>query len=59
MATIVGPIIFTKEQYAQTPCVSAQWVKGKKFPWELEIVNNMGVAGIPKTADLIFPIPKK
>ena len=47
------------KNYCALPCASAQWVKGKRFPWELEIVNNMGIAEIPKTAEMIFPIPKK
>jgi len=58
MDTIVGPIKFNEKHYAPTPLVTGQWVKGKKWPWELEIVDNKGYPTIPKTADLIFPLPK-
>jgi branched-chain amino acid transport system substrate-binding protein len=58
LTTIVGPIKFGKENYAKTPMVGGQWVKGKKWPWELEIVENAQVPEIKKTAKLLFPIPR-
>jgi hypothetical protein len=33
-------------------------VKGKKWPWELEIIYNAKHPDIKKTADMIFPLPK-
>ena len=45
--TIIGPVKFNDQNYCALPCVSAQWVKGERFPWELEIINNMGIAEIP------------
>jgi branched-chain amino acid transport system substrate-binding protein len=56
--TIVGPIKFNKENYSKTPMVGGQWVKGKKWPWELEIVENNQFPEIKKTAKLVFPIPR-
>jgi branched-chain amino acid transport system substrate-binding protein len=56
--TIVGPIKYNKENYSRTPMVGGQWVKGKKWPWELEIVENNQYPDIKKTASLMFPIPK-
>jgi branched-chain amino acid transport system substrate-binding protein len=56
--TIVGPIKYNKENYSRTPMVGGQWVKGKKWPWELEIVENNQYPEIKKTANLVFPIPK-
>ncbi|HME45372.1 MAG TPA: ABC transporter substrate-binding protein [Syntrophorhabdales bacterium] len=58
LKTIVGPIKFGKENYAKTPMVGGQWAKGKKWPWELEIVENNQVPEIKKTAQLMFPIPR-
>jgi len=55
--TIVGHIKYNDKQYAETPLVGGQWVKGKRWPWELEIVYNHGHKAIPNTAELMFPIP--
>jgi len=38
--------------------VGGQWVKGKKWPWELEIVYNREAPSIPTTAKMAFPIPR-
>ena len=35
-----------------------QWVKGKKWPWELEIVYNKQNPHIKKTAEMIYPLPQ-
>ena len=56
--TIVGPIKFNNKNYSETPLVGGQWVKGKKWPWALEIINNQQYPQIKKTANMIFPIPK-
>ena len=58
LTTIVGPLKFNSQNYSKTPMVGGQWVKGKKWPWELEIVENNQYPEIKKTAKLIFPIPK-
>ncbi|PKN29449.1 MAG: ABC transporter substrate-binding protein [Deltaproteobacteria bacterium HGW-Deltaproteobacteria-21] len=58
MATLVGPIKYNKENYSETPLVGGQWVKGKRWPWELEITSNRQHPEIKKTANMIFPIPK-
>lgn len=58
MDTIVGPIKFNKQNYSETPLVGGQWVKGKKWPWELEIVYNEGASQIRKTGEMKFPMPK-
>jgi len=56
--TIVGPIKYSAQNFSKTPMVGGQWVKGKKWPWELEIVENNQNPEIKKTANLIFPIPR-
>ncbi len=58
MKTIVGPVNFNKQHYSETPLVGGQWVRGKKWPWELQIVYNKTYPQIAKTADMIFPVPR-
>jgi branched-chain amino acid transport system substrate-binding protein len=58
LKTIVGPIKYNKQNFSRTPMVGGQWVKGKKWPWELEIVENNQHPEIKKTANLVFPITK-
>ena len=58
LTTIVGPLKFNNQNFSKTPMVGGQWVKGKKWPWELEIVENNQVPEIKKTAQLMFPIPR-
>jgi branched-chain amino acid transport system substrate-binding protein len=58
LKTIVGPIKFNDKNYSETPLVGGQWVKGKKWPWTLEITNNQLYPQIKKTANMVFPIPK-
>lgn len=57
LKTVVGRIKYNDQNYCDTPIVCGQWVKGKKWPWELEVVYNKGHEDIPKTAEMIFPIP--
>jgi hypothetical protein len=38
--------------------VGGQWVKGKKWPWELELVYNKLAPSIKTTAQMMFPMPK-
>jgi len=59
LTTMVGPIKYNEQHYSETPVVGGQWVKGEKWPWELRIVYNKLYPQIPKTGELIFPIPKK
>jgi branched-chain amino acid transport system substrate-binding protein len=56
--SIVGPIHFNDKvpNCSRTPLVGGQWVRGKKYPVELEIIFNGTYPGIPKTASL-KPIP--
>lgn len=56
--TIVGPIKYNDQNYSETPLVGGQWVKGKKWKWELEIIYNKDHPEIPKTAEMLFPIPR-
>jgi branched-chain amino acid transport system substrate-binding protein len=37
MDSIVGHIRFGEKNYARTPLVAGQWVKGERFPWDLNI----------------------
>lgn len=57
MDTMVGPIKYNEEHYSETPLVGGQWVKGKNWPWEIQIVNNKQSPHIAKTGDMIFPQP--
>jgi branched-chain amino acid transport system substrate-binding protein len=53
--TIVGPIHFadkTIPNVCRTPMVGGQWVRGEKYPVEVEIIFNGTYERIPKTATL-------
>jgi branched-chain amino acid transport system substrate-binding protein len=58
LTTIVGPIKYNEKHYAETPLVGGQWVKGKKWPYELQVVYNGRHPEIPTTSEMIFPFPK-
>lgn len=48
--SIVGPINFKKGPFPNccaTPLVGGQWRKGKKWPWQLTIVDNSTAPDIP------------
>jgi branched-chain amino acid transport system substrate-binding protein len=52
--SVVGTIDFTKGPFpntSQTPLVLSQWVKGKQWPIELEIVDNSTAPEIPVTGE--------
>jgi branched-chain amino acid transport system substrate-binding protein len=52
--SIVGHINFNKGPFpgtASTPIVVGQWVKGKKWPWELAIVGNATAPEIPLSGE--------
>jgi branched-chain amino acid transport system substrate-binding protein len=57
LRTVVGYIKFNEKNFSLTPLVGGQWVKGKKWPWDLQIVYNKEATNIPTTGKLIFPIP--
>ncbi len=57
--TIVGHIQWTGDpvkNVCRTPLVGGQWVKGKKFPYDLNIVSNSIAKMIPKTSK-VMPLP--
>jgi len=56
--TVVGPIVYNERHFATTPLVGGQWVRGRKWPWELEIVVNEAHPEIPRTAEMKFPLPR-
>ena len=56
--TIIGHIKYNDQNFSETPLVGGQWVKGKKWPWEMNITYNEGHPEIPKTGKLLFPLPK-
>ncbi|UCE33725.1 MAG: ABC transporter substrate-binding protein [Deltaproteobacteria bacterium] len=56
--TLVGHIKFNEKNFSLTPLVGGQWVKGKKWPWELELVYNREAPSIPTTAKMVFPLPR-
>ena len=58
LQTIIGPIEFNEKHYCETPLVGGQWVKGKKWPWELELIYSGKHPEIHPTAKMIFPLPK-
>jgi len=55
--TIVGHVKFNKHNYVETPLCTCQWVKGRRFPWEMQIIMNNNVPQIPVTGKMIFPLP--
>jgi branched-chain amino acid transport system substrate-binding protein len=57
LKTILAPIKFNEKNFCLTPMLGGQWVKGKKWPWELETVYNRDYPSIPLTAKMIFPLP--
>jgi branched-chain amino acid transport system substrate-binding protein len=56
--TVVGHIKFNEKNYALTPLVGGQWVKGAKWPWDLQITYNKENPNIPTTGKMVFPIPR-
>jgi branched-chain amino acid transport system substrate-binding protein len=56
LKTVLGPIKFDEKNYCKTPFLGGQWVKGKRWPWELETVYNGTYPSIPCTAEMIFPL---
>jgi branched-chain amino acid transport system substrate-binding protein len=59
LKTVVGTVAWGRgpvKNVAKTPLVGGQWVKGKKYPFELVIVENATAPIIPKTAALL-PLP--
>jgi branched-chain amino acid transport system substrate-binding protein len=58
LSTIVGKIAYNERNYAETPLVGGQWVKGGDWPWELRIVYNHAHPEIPRTGEMMFPIPQ-
>ncbi len=49
--TMVGKINYNKQNYSRTPLVGGQWVKGKRFPWNLKIVYNTEHPYIPLSGE--------
>ncbi len=56
--TVFGHIKYNEKHYCEIPLVGGQWVKGKQWPWDLEVVYNKNSPKLPKTAEMIFPLPK-
>jgi branched-chain amino acid transport system substrate-binding protein len=57
--TIVGPIQWTGQPFpnvAKTKLVGGQWKKGTQFPYELVVVSNKALTGVP-VAGQLEPIP--
>ena len=47
MNTIVGPVKYNTQNYSKTPLVGGQWMKGKKWPWEIIVTYNKEHPEIP------------
>ncbi|MEM2911866.1 MAG: ABC transporter substrate-binding protein [Candidatus Bathyarchaeia archaeon] len=45
-------LIENQDHYAITPVIGGQWVKGAKWPYELEVVYNWKYDNIPETSDV-------
>ncbi|MBW1996653.1 MAG: ABC transporter substrate-binding protein [Deltaproteobacteria bacterium] len=58
LETMVGHVKFNEKNFSPTPLVGGQWVKGKKWPWELQIVYNKDFPEIPITGKILFPLPR-
>ena len=56
--TMVGHIKYDKRHICEMPLVSGNWVKGKKWPWDLQITYNKISPHIPLTGKTIFPISR-
>jgi branched-chain amino acid transport system substrate-binding protein len=56
LKTIIGPIKFNEKNFCLTPLLAGQWVKGKRWPWELETVYNKDYPSIQCTAKARFPL---
>ena len=54
---IVDPVKYNEQNYSRTPLVGGQWVKGKKWPWEIIITYNKEYPQIP-TAGKTVPLGK-
>ena len=55
--TIVGPVKYNAQNFSKTPLVGGQWVKGKKWPWEIIVTYNKEHPEIP-TQGTTEPIKK-
>ena len=53
LETIAGQVKFTKENVAVLPTCLAQWVKGKKFPFEFKLVSNGNYKSMPVQGKLV------
>lgn len=58
MAIFADHVKYNKQHYSETPLVGGQWIKGKKWPWDLEIISNKQSPNIPLTTKMVFPLPK-
>lgn len=58
LETMVGRVKFNEKNFSPTPLVGGQWVKGEKWPWELQIIYNRDFPEIPITGKMIFPLPR-
>ena len=58
LSTVMGNIKFNEKNFSLTPVVGGQWVKGTKWPWELQIVYNKENPHIPTMGEMTFPIPR-
>jgi len=57
--TVIGHIKYNQQHYCQTSLVGGQWTRGNNGLWNLKIIYNSQNPEIPKTGEMIFPIPKQ
>jgi branched-chain amino acid transport system substrate-binding protein len=56
LETMVGRVKYDERHICELPLVGGNWVKGKKWPWDLQITDNRGAPHIPLTGKTVFPI---
>lgn len=55
--TVVGHIQYNEQNLAETQVVGGQWVKGKNWPWEMNIISNNKMPMIPLAAESMKYVP--
>lgn len=55
--TVIGHIQYNEQNFSEAKLVGGQWVKGKTWPWELNIISNKQVPTVPLAKDPLFFMP--
>jgi len=57
MDTIVGHIQYDSQNVAETTLVGGQWMKGKDWPWEINVISNKKAPTVPLSSEAMIYIP--